>query len=127
MSDPGQIILRANPKRDINFENTARVYVLLENAGFRVCVCPTERGEELPLRIKTAPLEEAARSARLVVCFGGDGTILRTARAVMDAMAQKASPSGSKAIRGSSKRRQTSRSSKAAMAARPSTAAVSSP
>lgn len=83
MSNPGQIILRANPKRDINFENTARVYELLENAGFRVCVCPTERGEELPLRIKTAPLEEAARSARLLVCFGGDGTILRTARAVM--------------------------------------------
>ena len=85
MTDSGCIILRANPKRDSNFENTARIYELMEKAGFRVCVCPTEREEELPQWLKTAPLDEAAADARLSLCFGGDGTILRTARAVMRA------------------------------------------
>lgn len=83
MTDKGRILLRANPKRDTNFENTARLYELLEKQGFCVCVCPTERGDELPPELKTAPLAEAAHGARLVVCLGGDGTILRTARAVM--------------------------------------------
>ena len=83
MTDMGLILLRANPKRDPDFEITARLYELLEKQGFRACVCPTERGDELPLRLKTAPLAEAAQGARLILCLGGDGTILRTARAVM--------------------------------------------
>ncbi len=83
MSDQGRIILRANPKRDRNFENTVRISELLQKAGFSVCICPTERGDELPPQLESLPLEEAAPGARLVICFGGDGTILRTARAVM--------------------------------------------
>ena len=83
MTEKSLILLRANPRRDTNFENTARIYELLERAGFRVCVCPTEREDELPLKLRTAPIEESARSARLVICLGGDGTILRTVRALM--------------------------------------------
>lgn len=83
MTEKSLILLRANPKRDADFENTARIYALLEKEGLHACVCPTERGDELPPSLKAAPLSESAGEARLVICLGGDGTILRTARALM--------------------------------------------
>lgn len=85
MTEKKSIVLRANPKRDIDFQLTKKVYAMLEKEGFSVCVCPTEREDALPPELKTAELANAAENAALIVSLGGDGTILRTARAVTHA------------------------------------------
>ncbi len=82
----GHVVLCPNPHRDTDLAHTLRAKVLLENAGEAVRVCPIlSDGSKLPPAegIETASLESALPGAKLVVCFGGDGTLLHTARAVM--------------------------------------------
>lgn len=83
MTEKKLIVLRTNPKRDTDFALTKRIYAMLEKEGCPVCVCPTEWGGVLPPEMKANELSEVAEQARLIVSLGGDGTILRTARAVM--------------------------------------------
>lgn len=77
----GTIVLCPNPYRDRGLVLTARAQKLLEADGRRVVVSPVF--VELPPGGAMVPLEDAARDAALVVSFGGDGTFLYVARAVM--------------------------------------------
>ena len=78
------VVLCPNPYRDIGLEATRRAKALLEDVGERVCISPvfSQRLEmALPDWAQTVPIERALPGAKLLVCFGGDGTILHTARA----------------------------------------------
>lgn len=80
----GHVVLCPNPYRDANLETTLRAKALLEANGETVCVSPVfsqSRDVCLPADVATVPVEQALPGAKLLVCFGGDGTLLHTARA----------------------------------------------
>ena len=80
------IVLCTNPDCDPDFTITLRAKQILENAGYTALttIIPgRNRDFTLPHLLHPIPLEAAAKSAKLLIVFGGDGTILRTARAVI--------------------------------------------
>ncbi|MCL2343479.1 MAG: NAD(+)/NADH kinase [Firmicutes bacterium] len=68
------IVLCPNPKRDHDLILTRRAQELLAREGLSVCISPLAELDE-----------KTIEGAKLVVTFGGDGTILHTARAVVKA------------------------------------------
>ncbi len=87
MPDTGKlIVLCPNPERDIGLIMAFRARDMLIKAGHEVAislVSPDSCENTLPVSEGTVTLEEAAADAKLIICFGGDGTILKTARTVM--------------------------------------------
>ena len=80
------IVLCPNPERDTGLKFTLAARQLLLLAGHDVVISPVSahiHGEPLPDSVVIVPLSEAAKGADLLICFGGDGTILKAARAVM--------------------------------------------
>lgn len=80
-----KIVLSANPYRDRGLRATLEAQRILLKAGAQVVIClpfTPKRGERLDLPDKTAlcSLEQELPGADLLVCFGGDGTILHAAR-----------------------------------------------
>lgn len=77
------VVLYLNPQRKAAFAAAVRAANILRDAGFepRSCLAfsPTVR-EELPEAIRFAPLEEALPGAKLLITFGGDGTLLHGAK-----------------------------------------------
>lgn len=83
-----KIVLCINPDCDGDFVYTLKAKKALEEAGHSVAVSMVQvRGGlcEVPDGLAAIPLNEAVRGANLLISFGGDGTILKTARAVMSA------------------------------------------
>lgn len=81
-----QIVLCPNPERDIGLQMALKAKDMLIKAGHEVVislVSPDTHEGILPAEAGTVPLEEAAINAGLLICFGGDGTILKAARTVM--------------------------------------------
>ena len=82
----GYVVLCPNPYRDIGFKFTLRAAELLKKEGIPVVLSPVFDWDGkvlLPENVEVLPLEQAAECARLVVSFGGDGTILHTARGLL--------------------------------------------
>lgn len=82
----GHIVLCPNPRRDAGLECTRRAKALLEQAGETVCITPVyDQGmeKELPCWAALTPMEASLPGAKLMVCFGGDGTLLHAARQAM--------------------------------------------
>lgn len=79
-----EILLCPNPGRDKNLGLTMEVYRLLVRNGHYPVVSPlfARYGGycELPEDVRVRPLEEELPKAKMVLVFGGDGTILYTAR-----------------------------------------------
>ena len=87
MKKKDTIILYPNVSRDIDLEMTRKVGDLLKKHGRNTVICPLFDDEDesiLPVGFKTAELEDAISSAEMIITFGGDGTILRAARAAAD-------------------------------------------
>lgn len=82
------IVLCPNPERDIGLKMALETRDTLIKSGHDVVISPIVahlHGEDfLPNSIETVPLSQSAINASLIICFGGDGTILKTARAVME-------------------------------------------
>jgi NAD+ kinase len=79
-----RIILTPNPYRDRNFEIVRTARDILQEAGFDVKIClpfELERTSDLPKDIRFNRLDRELPGAFMVVCFGGDGTILHMAKA----------------------------------------------
>ena len=79
-----KILLCANPGRDKGLELTAKVYGMLTALGAEPIVCPlAERygGYDVTSEMKFSTLGEEVGDADMLIAFGGDGTILQTARA----------------------------------------------
>ena len=78
------LILTPNPYRDENFHTLRCAMQILKDAGFQVKAClpfEVERSCELPKDIRFSRLDREMGNADLVICFGGDGTILHIAKA----------------------------------------------
>ena len=78
------LILTPNPYRDKNFHTLRCAMQILKEAGFQVKAClpfEVERNCELPKDIRFYRLDRELGNADLVICFGGDGTILHMAKA----------------------------------------------
>lgn len=78
------VILSSNPYRDKNFKTLRQAKQLLEAQGLHCAVClafDIEQRSELPGDIAFCDLNEALKDAELLICFGGDGTVLHTSKA----------------------------------------------
>lgn len=78
------IILAPNPYRDNNFDTVREAIRILKEAGLHTRVClpfEVDRSYELPRDIRFSRLDRELPNADLVICFGGDGTILHMAKA----------------------------------------------
>lgn len=80
-----KVVLSSNPYRDRGLRAALEARDILTRAGAETSLClpfQPRKGDrvELPRREKLALLEEELPSADLLICFGGDGTILHAAR-----------------------------------------------
>ena len=78
------VLLTPNPYRDRNFATVRSAIQILRDAGMRPVVClpfEVDKSFELPKDIRFSRMERELQNADVVVCFGGDGTILHTAKA----------------------------------------------
>ena len=79
-----KIVLSPNPYRDKGLKTAQNAERVLRQAGVETCMCfPFELEREHvegPAHLEFLPEEEAFRNADLLVCFGGDGTILHAAK-----------------------------------------------
>lgn len=79
-----KVILTPNPYRDKNFQTVREAAKVLKNAGMDVKLClpfEVDKSYELPKDLKFSRLDKEIQNAAVVVCFGGDGTILHMAKA----------------------------------------------
>ena len=77
------VILTPNPYRDHNFQTVRTALQILKDAGVEAKVClpfEVDRSFELPKDIRFHRLDREINNAELVICFGGDGTILHMAK-----------------------------------------------
>lgn len=78
------VILTPNPYRDKNFQTVRTAMQILKEAGINVRLClpfEVDRSYDLPKDLRFHRLDRELPNADLVVCFGGDGTILHMAKA----------------------------------------------
>ena len=77
------VILTPNPYRDKNFQTVRDAMAVLKSAGIEPRIClpfDVDRSFELPKDIRFSKLDRELNNADLVICFGGDGTILHMAK-----------------------------------------------
>lgn len=78
------LILTPNPYRDKNYQTLRNAMKILKDCGFQVKVClpfEVDHSCELPRDIHFSRLDRELPNADMVICFGGDGTILHMAKA----------------------------------------------
>ena len=78
------IVLAPNPYRDKNFQTVRNAVEVLKSEGMNPRVClpfDVDRSYELPKDIRFHRLDRELGNAEMVICFGGDGTILHMAKA----------------------------------------------
>ena len=78
-----KIILTPNPYRDKDFQTARKAMEILRDAGLEVKMClpfEVDRSYDLPSDIRFSRLEREINGADMLVCFGGDGTILHMAK-----------------------------------------------
>lgn len=80
-----KVVLSPNPYRDHGLKAAQSAKEILEGCGAEVSVClPFDLDESsrapVPENIELKPIQEELDSADILVCFGGDGTILHAAR-----------------------------------------------
>ena len=78
-----KVILTPNPYRDKNFQTVREAMHILLDAGMEVRLClpfEVDKTYDLPADLKFYRLDREISHADVVICFGGDGTILHTAK-----------------------------------------------
>ena len=78
------VILTPNPYRDKNFHTVRTAVQILWDVGIQPKVClpfDVDRSYELPKDLRFSRLDRELPNAEMVICFGGDGTILHMAKA----------------------------------------------
>ena len=78
-----KVILTPNPYRDRNFQTVRTAISVLEQSGLEVRVClpfEVDRAYDLPRDIRFSRLDKELPTADMLICFGGDGTILHMAK-----------------------------------------------
>lgn len=78
-----KVILTPNPYRDNKFQTVRSAMQILQDAGLEVKLClpfDVDRSFEFPKDLQFHRLDREMPTADVVVCFGGDGTILHMAK-----------------------------------------------
>lgn len=78
-----KVILTPNPYRDKDFDTVRKCQQILQDAGIETRLClpfEVDRTFALPRDLRFSRLDREIASADAVICFGGDGTILHTAK-----------------------------------------------
>lgn len=80
-----KVILSPNPYRDLGLRAAQAAKKILERSGVEAVISlPFELDEhsrvEIPSHLKLRPLGEVLPGADILICFGGDGTILHAAK-----------------------------------------------
>ncbi len=76
-------ILTPNPYRDKNFNTVREAMRILLDAGMEVRLClpfEVDKTYDLPKDLRFYRLDREINNTDVVICFGGDGTILHTAK-----------------------------------------------
>ena len=79
-----KVILTPNPYRDQDFSTVREAMQILRQAGVEVRIClpfEVDHSYELPKDLRFSRLDRELPGASMVICFGGDGTILHMAKA----------------------------------------------
>ena len=79
-----KVILTPNPYRDKNFDTVRTAAEILKESGVDVRLClpfEVDRTYELPRDLRFSRLDRELPGADMLICFGGDGTILHMAKA----------------------------------------------
>lgn len=80
-----KIVLSSNPYRDRGLRAALEAKRVLEHAGAETVLClpfQPKKGDrlDLPRQVSLSVMEQELPTADLLICFGGDGTILHAAR-----------------------------------------------
>lgn len=78
------IVLTPNPYRDKNFQTVRSAFEILKSVGLNPRIClpfDIDRSYDLPRDIRFHRLDRELANTEMVICFGGDGTILHMAKA----------------------------------------------
>ena len=78
-----KVIMTPNPYRDKDFQTVRRASQILTEAGIEVRLClpfEVDRSYDLPKDLKFSRLDRELSGADLIICFGGDGTILHMSK-----------------------------------------------
>ena len=78
-----RVILSPNPYRDKNFQTLREAMSVLQDAGIETRVClpfEVDRTYDLPRDIRFSRMDRELPNASMVICFGGDGTLLHMAK-----------------------------------------------
>jgi len=79
-----RVILSPNPYRDKNFQTLREAMSVLQASGIETRVClpfEVDRTYDLPKDIRFSRMDRELPNASMVICFGGDGTLLHMAKA----------------------------------------------
>ena len=79
-----KVILTPNPYRDGGFKTVLAAQKILNDAGIETRMClpfEVDKSFVLPKEIRFTRLDRELNWADMVICFGGDGTILHMAKA----------------------------------------------
>ncbi len=79
-----KIILTPNPYRDRNFDTVRKAMNILMESGADVKIClpfEVDKTYDMPKDLRFFRLDRELPTASMVICFGGDGTILHMAKA----------------------------------------------
>ena len=78
-----KIVMTPNPYRDKQFKTALQAKKILEECGAEVSMClpfDVDRDFELPKSIDFQDLHREIKTADMLICFGGDGTILHSSK-----------------------------------------------
>lgn len=78
-----KVILTPNPYRDKDFQTVRRAAQILQDAGLEAKLClpfEVDRSYDLPKDLRFSRLDKEVQDADLIICFGGDGTILHMSK-----------------------------------------------
>lgn len=78
-----KIVMTPNPYRDKQFKTAQQARQILEDCGAEVSMClpfDVDRDFELPKHLAFQDLHREIKTADMLICFGGDGTILHASK-----------------------------------------------
>lgn len=78
-----KVVMTPNPYRDKQFKYAEQAKQILIESGVEVAMClpfDVDRDYELPQHLTFSELKKEIRDADMLVCFGGDGTILHASK-----------------------------------------------
>lgn len=79
-----KVVITPNPYRDKNLRYAVEAQSILERAGIKASIClafEVDRDFALPHDVNLQELSKELKSADMLICFGGDGTLLHASKA----------------------------------------------